>query len=369
MRAHLWQWQFGAAGIGERLALDTAPIAFSDIPGWTADDQSAAFCAFRRSSDRLNAVTGSDARTATSRDATLRLGAAPSPDGARRFFEDNFRAYLVAPQPKGAIVTGYFEPELAGSLEPVHPFTVPVHAMPDDLVLIPEGGRPDALAEDLTAARAAPEGMVPYYTRQEIEEGALSGRGLEIAYLADRADAFVMHVQGSGLIRLPDGRSLRIGFAGKNGHPYSSIGKLLVERGELAPANASLEAVLGWMRADARRGQLLMWENRSYIFFRVLDETEAATGAHGAFGVPLTPGRSLAVDPRYHRLGLPIWVSAPSLKTADGIPFNRLMIAQDTGSAIRGPVRGDIFWGTGAEAGRIAGETNQPCDFCILIPN
>jgi membrane-bound lytic murein transglycosylase A len=162
---------------------------------------------------------------------------------------------------------------------------------------------------------------------------------------------------------------MRVGFAGKNGHPYSSIGRLLVERGELAPAKASLEAVLGWMRADARRAQALMWENKSYIFFRVLDRAEAAIGPHGALGAPLTPGRSLAVDPRYHRLGLPVWVSAPALRTGDGAPFNRLMIAQDTGSAIRGPVRGDIFCGTGAEAGRIAGGTKYPCDFCILIPN
>jgi membrane-bound lytic murein transglycosylase A len=363
MRGRLWQWQFGAAGIGERRALDTAPIAFSDIPGWTADDHSAAFGAFLRSCDSAGAAI------AAIREAALSLGAAPTPDAARRFFEGNFSAHHVTPQPEGAIVTGYFEPELAGSLEPTGAFAVPIYSLPDDLVLVPTGERAEALAADLTAARATPEGLAPYYTRREIDEGALRGRGLEIAHLADAAEAFIMHVQGSGLIRLSDGRPMRVGFAGKNGHPYSSIGRLLVERGELAPAKASLEAVLGWMRADARRAQALMWENKSYIFFRVLDRAEAAIGPHGALGAPLTPGRSLAVDPRYHRLGLPVWVSAPALRTGDGAPFNRLMIAQDTGSAIRGPVRGDIFCGTGAEAGRIAGGTKYPCDFCILIPN
>jgi membrane-bound lytic murein transglycosylase A len=139
--------------------------------------------------------------------------------------------------------------------------------------------------------------------------------------------------------------------------------------GELDVAGASLDAVLGWIRADAERGRRLMWENRSYIFFRLLDQTEAGEGPHGALGVPLTPGRSLAVDPRFHLLGLPVWVSAPALDTMRGHPLKRLMIAQDTGSAIRGPSRGDIFWGCGEPAGRIAGNTRHACEFCILIPN
>ena len=178
-----------------------------------------------------------------------------------------------------------------------------------------------------------------------------------------------MQIQGSGLIRLPDGKGLRIGFAGKNGHPYTSIGKILIERGILQAAGASLQTVLDWMRADPERGRKLMWENKSYPFFQVLEKTEHGEGPHGALGLPLTPGRSLAVDPRYHQLGLPIWISAPELKDGKGHRVERLMIAQDTGSAIRGPVRGDIFWGSGAKAGRVAGETKHPCDFYVLIPN
>ena len=178
-----------------------------------------------------------------------------------------------------------------------------------------------------------------------------------------------MQVQGSGLIRLPDGKALRIGFAGKNGHPYTSIGKILIEKGVLEAASATLDSVLGWMRADRERGRKLMWENRSYPFFRVLDEAESGNGPHGALGLPLSQGRSLAVDPRYYQLGTPIWVAAPELKDKKGKPVARLMVAHDTGSAIRGPVRGDIFWGSGDAAGKIAGSTKHVCDFYVLIPN
>jgi membrane-bound lytic murein transglycosylase A len=369
MSGELWRWQFGAsAGRGD-FALDKTPVPFSGIPGWPADDHSAAFTAFRRSCEELIASPGVDAPIAAVCRTALSLSPHASPDDAQRFFETHFHACRITPPADGAIVTGYFEPELEGSLEPGGGFDVPVYALPDDLALIAEGQTPAGWLSGLTAARRTPDGLVPYYTRQEIEEGALKGRGLEIVFLSDLCDAFVMHVQGSGRILLPDGRVMRIGFAGKNGYPYSSIGRRLVARGDLDPAEASLARVLDWLRADRERGRRLMWENKSFIFFRVLDETEAAQGPHGALGAPLTPGRSLAVDPRYHRLGLPIWVSAPALRDEQDRPFDRLMIAQDTGSAIRGPVRGDVFWGTGAEAGRIAGETRHPCDFYILIPN
>ena len=269
----------------------------------------------------------------------------------------------------GALVTGYFEPDVAGALKPDDQYGVPVYALPDDLVILDgRTGRGD-MQQDLTAARGTPHGLVPYYTRQEIEQGALSGRGLEIAWLADAYDAYVMQVQGSGLIRLPDGASLRLGFSGKNGHPYTSIGKVLIERGALSAESATLDKVLEWLRAHPEEGRAVMWENRSYPFFRNTGEDEAADGPLGSMGAPLTQGRSLAVDPRYHQLGLPIWVSAPELIDGEKRPFQRLMIAQDSGSAIRGPVRGDIFWGGGNDAGRIAGATKHICDFIVLIPN
>jgi membrane-bound lytic murein transglycosylase A len=294
------------------------------------------------------------------------LGDNPSGEAARRFFEANFSVARVIPQPDSAIVTGYFEPELTGSLEPTARFTVPVYALPDDLVLIADENRPGGWPADHTGARRTDGGLVPYFTRGEIEQGALAGRRLELCYLESAAEAFVMHVQGSGCVRLPDGSPLRLGFSGKNGHPYTSIGKVLVARGELDVSKATLDALLAWIAADTERGRRLMWENNSFIFFHI-----RAPGIDGplAHGVPLTPGRSLAVDPRYHQLGLPVWVRAPGLTAPDGHAFNRLMIAQDTGSAIRGPVRGDIFWGSGSEAGRIAGATKHACEFLVLIPN
>lgn len=294
---------------------------------------------------------------------------AVSPLSARKYFENFFTPYLIARPPHDALVTGYFEPEVAGALNSDDQYQVPVYALPDDLVILDGQMDRGDLPQDLTAARRTPQGLAAYYTRQEIEQGALSGWGLEIAWLTDPYDAYVMQVQGSGLIRCPDGSGLRVGFTGKNGHPYTSVGKVLIERGILNAEGATLEAVLAWLRAHPEEGQAVMWENRSYPFFRIIGEDEAADGPLGSAGVALTEGRSLAVDPRYHQLGLPIWVSVPELKDQEQRPFERLMIAQDSGSAIRGPVRGDIFWGSGDNAGRKAGDTKHICDFVVLIPN
>ena len=208
---------------------------------------------------------------------------------------------------------------------------------------------------------------MPYYTRAEIDGGALAGRGLELLYLDDPVELFYMQVQGSGRVRLPDGSAIRLTYAGKNGHPYTSIGKLLVERGEIAKGDMNMEAVKAWLHADPARGRALMEENRSYVFFRELGR-RGQRGPLGAEGVPLTPGRSLAVDAAYHKLGLPVFVAAPDLADEAGRPFQRLMIAQDVGSAIRGPERGDIFFGTGEAAGAIAGGAAHPARFFILLP-
>jgi membrane-bound lytic murein transglycosylase A len=302
-------------------------------------------------------------------EAAFSDASAASPAAARKFFESFFTPYAIVRPPEGALVTGYFEPELTGSLEPGERYKVPVYALPDDLVFLDGQTDRGDLSEELTAARRTPHGLAPYFTRQEIEQGALFDRGLEIAWLADPYDAYVMQVQGSGLVRLADGGQLRIGFSGKNGHSYTSVGKILIERGALSVESATLDKVLEWLRANPEQGREVMWENRSFPFFRVIGEDEAADGPIGSMGAPLTEGRSLAVDPRYHRLGLPVWVSAPELKDDAERPFQRLMIAQDSGSAIRGPVRGDIYWGSGGEAGRKAGATKHICDFTVLIPN
>lgn len=366
--SQLWQWQFADAD-AKQLNLEKTQVEFANIEGWAEDDHAAAFAAFRKSCGKFLASKKAEAVKTTSEvkaicGIAMQLSDKLPRGAARQFFEANFVPSLVKRPEKGALLTGYFEPEIKGSLTASKDYSVPVYGKPDDLVLLNELKDRTLLPTGLTAARVTPEGAKPYFTRKEIEQGVLKGRGLEIAYLADAFEAFVMQVQGSGLIRLPDGKTVRIGFAAKNGHPYTSIGKILVERGELTSEGSSMQSLVAWLQADPQRGRELTWENKSYPFFRRLD----MDGPQGALTVPLVPGRSLAVDPRYHQMGMPIWVVAPGLKSFDGKPIKRLMIAHDTGSAIRGPVRGDFFWGSGATAGKFAGETKHLCDFYVLIP-
>jgi membrane-bound lytic murein transglycosylase A len=216
--------------------------------------------------------------------------------------------------------------------------------------------------------RKTDDGLVPFYTREEIDRGALKGRDLELVYL-DPVELFFMQVQGSGRVRLPDGTHLRLGYSTKNGHAYTSIGKKLAELGEGKPKSMTMDGIKAWLRADKERGNRMMWENKSYVFFRLLDGKEGEDGPIGAQGVSLTPGRSLAVDPSFHALGLPVFVAAPELKDETRAPFRRLMIAQDVGSAIKGVERGDIYWGSGDDAGAIAGKTLAPAQFFVLRPN
>ena len=375
--SELWQWQHPDAVAGERLAVEKTKMEFSAVAGWEKDDHRAAFLAFRKSCEKvIKPAAGQAAAQTDSRQlvdicsVAVLLPAKLSEKDSKAFFEQNFDPWLIKRPEKGAMLTGYFEPEVKGSLQPTKHFNVPLYSKPDDLVLLTRVANRGALSADLTAARVAPTGggMIPYFTRQEIDQGALNGKGLEIAYLSDPYEAFVMQIQGSGMIRLPDGRGLRVGFAGKNGHPYTSVGKVLVERGMMESQSASMQSIMSWMKTNKERGRELMWQNKSYAFFRLLSTAEAEEGPQGAMQLPLVAGRSLAVDPRYHELGSPIWVSAPALKDTQGKPVNRLLVAHDTGSAIRGPVRGDLFWGSGDAAGKIAGVTKHICDFYVLLP-
>ena len=335
------------------------PVRFADLEGWAEDDHAAAFRALLRS-------CAADSKSLHAADARA-LGPGASSGAARAFFEDRFLPHLIADSARPGFVTGYYEPEIEGSYVRGGPFQVPVYRRPEDLItLAPETERA-RFNDRITGFRQAAEGQVPYYTRGEIWDGALSGRGLELLYLKDMVELFYMQVQGSSRVHLKEGGAVRLGYSGKNGHPYTSIGRLLIERGAIAPDAMSMAAVKAWLRADETRGQALMEENQSYVFFRELDADEGRDGPRGADGVALSPGRSLAVDTAYHRLGLPVFVTAADLVT-EGQPFRRLMIAQDVGSAIRGPERGDIFWGTGEGAGAIAGSTRHAARFSILLP-
>lgn len=302
------------------------------------------------------------------RERALALGAGIGNEAAREFFESYFTP-RYRPDSRGqGFVTGYYEPVVRGARERTARYRVPVYGLPDDLVLLSPDLYRALHNNEISARRNCGGELNDYFTRAEIENGALEGRGLELLYLEDWIELFYMQVQGSGLVELDDGGRVRLSFAGKNGYPYTSIGRLLVERGEIAPNAIDMERVKAWLRADPKRGRSLMQENRSYVFFRVLSDEKGSHGPQGAEGVPLTPGRSLAIDPTYTPLGCPIYVVAEDLVTETGAPFRRLMIGQDVGSAIRGPERGDIFWGTGEAAGAHAGTTRHAADFIFLLP-
>jgi membrane-bound lytic murein transglycosylase A len=335
------------------------PVSFAEIEGWTADDHTAALAALQKSCRKKFA--GNSACN-----EALALGEKVGRQTARRFFETHYVPHRFEGVRPG-LVTGYYEPEVNGSLERSDRFHVPVYRRPDDLVTV----KPDLLRalynDSRSVMRRSGEQLVPYYTRAEIDSGALEGSGLELLYLDDPIELFFMQIQGSGRVRLTDGSWVRLGYAAKNGHRYTSIGRLLAERGEKPPQGLTMEGLKSWLRANPKRGRALMHENASYIFFRELPEAEAGEGPVGAQGVPLTAGRSLAVDAAHHALGTPIFVMAPDL-AASGAPFRRLMIAQDVGSAIKGLERGDIFFGSGEAAGAIAGKTKHAARFYVLLP-
>jgi membrane-bound lytic murein transglycosylase A len=341
-------------------AIRRSQVSFAALEGWREDDHEAAFHALLKSCRKASSP---DAVCA----AAIARGDGVGRETARAFFETHYTPHAVHGAGQQGIVTGYYEPEVRGSRERDDAFQVPVYGRPHDLIMLTPDTERARFNDRITGVRETREGQVPYYTRREIDAGALSDRRLEILYLDDPVELFYMQVQGSGLVRLRDGAAVRLTYAAKNGHPYTSIGKLLIERREIEREGMRMRAVKAWLHADPARGPALLAENKSYVFFRELDAEEGRDGPLGVEGVALTPGRSLAVDASYHRLGLPVFVTVPDL-IVEGASFRRLMIAQDVGSAIRGPERGDLFWGTGEAAGAIAGSTNHKARFHVLLP-
>ena len=283
---------------------------------------------------------------------------------ARAFFEQQFTALKVSdPDRPEGLFTGYYEPEAYGSRTRSEVFTVPVYAKPADLVAFDQ-------AAELKYGRLIEGRPAPYFTREDIEKGALAGRGLEIVWLKDWADAFFIHIQGSGRVRLPDGSLVRLAYGGKTGQPYTGIGGVLVERGAFSREAMSMQATRAWMAANPAAARELMWRNKSFIFFREIEADDAALGPPGAQKVQLTPRRSLAVDRGIWMFGTPVWLDTmtPSGDNGANEPFRHLMIAQDTGTAIRGYVRGDVFWGAGEPAALTAGHMKSPGTMVVLLP-
>ena len=322
------------------------PADFRGLVGWAEDDPGPALAAFRRSCRALARAPaarplGRDGFAGTAGQWTEACAAMPdAPSGARAYFETWFRPYLVVVDgdPTG-LFTGYFEPEYPGSASGSTAYPVPLYGPPAELVA---GGA-----------------VGP--TRAEIEAGALAGRGLEWLWLADPIDAFFLHIQGSGRVRLADGRVLRVGYAGTNGRDYVAIGRVLIERGAIPREQISMQSIRAWLDGHPAEAPAIMAANPRYIFFRPVE----GEGPVGAQGVALEPGRSLAVDPTYLPYGAPLWLDTAD---PDGRLLRRLVVAQDTGGAIKGAVRGDLFWGAGEVAASMAGRMSARGAYHVLLP-
>lgn len=356
------------------------PVGFAAIAGWMEDDHSAAMAAFLQSAHRMRQRAYTTKKTGIDGSALARVGelamALPSSvlgdsSGCREFFESHFEPARVHPAGNlhsAGFVTGYYEPEIAASTSCSAEYAVPILARPDDLVEFTDADRPGNLADHFFFARRAATGLVEYHDRAAIEQGALDGRGLELFWCKSRIDLFFVQVQGSARLRMSDGSIRRISYDGKSGHPFTAIGRLLIDRGEIDPVAVSMQTIRAWLESHPDAADSIMRENRSYIFFREIDHPAPRMGPVAAAGIPLTAGRSIAVDHRLHTFGTPFFIATSMPLPGTREPFRRLMIAQDTGSAIVGPARGDLFMGSGDRAGEAAGAIRHDAVFTLLKP-
>jgi membrane-bound lytic murein transglycosylase A len=332
------------------------------IPGWRADNLQAAWSALLASCATLkNQATWQAVCNAA---AVIKD---PSREVVQRFFESGFTPHQVV-NPDGSdqgLVTGYYEPLLRGSRLRTPTYRYPVYAVPDDLLVLDLAELYPDLKNMRLRGRIEGRRVVPYFNRSQIEGGAAPVTGKEIVWVDDAVDLFFLQIQGSGRVRLDSGETVRLGYADQNGHPYRSIGRLLVDRGDLPLERASMQGIKAWAKQNPDKLQELLNYNASYVFFREMPANLA--GPLGALGVPLTARRSIAVDPRYVPLGAPVFLATTMPNSNQ--PLNQLMMAQDTGGAIRGAVRADFFWGFGDEAGALAGRMRQSGKMWVLLPN
>lgn len=331
------------------------------LPDWQTTDLQPAWAAFLQSCRVLKGKPGWQA-------ACARTGEMAHPDnGALRvFFEEGFTPYQVF-NPDGTsqgLITGYYEPRLSGSRVKTEHFRYPLYAVPDDLLTIDLGDAYPQLKDLRLRGRLQGKRVVPYYNRAEIESGKAALQGRELFWTNNAVELFFLQIQGSGRIELPDGSLVKVGYAEQNGHPYISIGRKLVETGELKIEEASMQGIKDWASRYPEKLPALLAQNPSYVFFRELPNGLSAP--LGALGVPLTETYSIAVDPRTIPLGAPVFLATTYPNTAE--PLNRLVLAQDTGGAIKGAVRADFFWGFGEQAGAQAGRMKQVGQMWVLFP-
>jgi peptidoglycan lytic transglycosylase A len=352
------------------------PLSWAQVDGWADDDLLPAFATFRVSCQPISAERDAPASPKTlgtslrepcraARNANVK-----TPADARAFFERNFVPLQISKLGEAdGFVTGYYEPVLEGSKTPTDVFNVPVYRRPSNLFI--RGVKQDGPAPNggKVYRKIGRRKLVPYYERAEIEDGAIAGRGLEICYLKNQTELLFMQIQGSGRIKLTDGTTLRVNYDAHNGQPYTPVGRILIERNIIPREEMSMQRIREWMEANPDGAQELRRQNKSYVFFREVklgDRDEAVGGQ----GVPLTPQRSIAVDHGLHLYGTPFFITGklPLESEKSPTPFHRLMIAQDTGSAITGPARADLYFGAGPDAARVAGRLKNSIRFAILVP-
>jgi membrane-bound lytic murein transglycosylase A len=387
-------WEAGAPDRPEAAAIPVygPPVEVAALPGWAGDDVSEALPPLLRSCDRLLAqpadrplepselggtpggwrpfcgalrglgdAAGEEVRAVIERElVAVPLSRADVPADGRPGEASGWSRRI-------GLFTGYFEPLLHGSRRRTERYGVPLYTQPSDLVMVDLGRFRDDLRGRRVAGRVRGRSLEPYDDREAIASGSLAGRGLELIWVDDAIDAFFLHIQGSGRVELDDGSIFRVGYAAQNGHPYHAIGRTLVDWGELTLDEVSLQSIDAWLRAHADRADEVMATNDSYVFFRQI----RGEGPIGAQGVALTPERSLAVDRQHVPLGVPVWLDAMTPAAAAENPDERrqwLLVAQDTGGAIRGSVRGDVFWGAGERARAIAGRMAHRGRYWVLVP-
>ncbi|MDD5384817.1 MAG: MltA domain-containing protein [Gallionella sp.] len=346
------------------VALPAAPFAVSKwemLPDWQTIDLQPTWAAFLQSCRALKSKP-------VWQTVCARTGELAQPDNTalRTFFEEGFTPYQVF-NPDGSsqgLITGYYEPKLPGSRVRTEHFRYPLYAVPDDLLTIDLGEAYPQLKDLRLRGRLQGKRIVPYYNRAEIEAGKAALQGRELFWVKNAVDLFFLQIQGSGRIELPDGSLVKVGYAEQNGHPYISIGKKLIEMGELKIEEASMQGIKDWAERYPEKLNALLAQNPSYVFFRELPNGLSAP--LGALGVPLTETYSIAVDPRTIPLGAPVFLATTYPNTAE--PLNRLVLAQDTGGAIKGAVRADFFWGFGEQAGIQAGRMKQGGQMWVLFP-
>src|SRR5712671_3032481 len=354
-----------------------APVAWSGIAGWSEDDHLAAYNAFRVSCRPISAQrtppADPKALGTSLRDPCQIARGLELSDGlkAKAFFEEHFLPLRISRLGEGeGFVTGYYEPVLDGSREQNEVYTVPIYRRPSNLFVKGQTQASVGLPNKGQVYRKiGRRKLVPYYDRAEIEDGKIEGRGLEIAYLKNQTDLLFAQIQGSARIELQDGSTVRINYDAHNGYPYTPVGRILMERNIIPKEQMSMQKIREWMEQNPDGANELRRQNKSYVFFREVqlsDKDEAV----GAQGVPLTPGRSIAVDKALHVYGTPFFIEGelPLESEQSKTPFRRLMVAQDTGSAIAGPARADIYFGAGADAGSVSGRLRHNVRFVILVP-